>query len=1151
MISLDNLKTTINAIKCLLSDYPKKKDIPTKLPNPSSLTFTGVATGSYDGSEARTVEIPQGNVQPDWNQNNESAADHVKNRPFYTGDRVQTVLVEESTISFNKLSEGFYAAEFPSTFEATVGETYTVYWDGTAYECICANFESASYLGNPFIIDAGADTGEPFAIALYSASMKEIYTTDSSAAHTISISGFAEEVVKIDAKYLPFPFKPDEKSYLMFSSPNSFTLETATHTNTWNGTLEYFASDETWTIWDGASALPAAANGGEYVLYLRGTGNTVISGGSEWSLSGSNIACIGNIENLLDYATVELGEHPTMANDCYNGMFSFCVSLTQAPELPATTLVDGCYANMFNYCTGLTQAPELHSTTLARSCYNSMFYHCTSLAQAPALPATTLADSCYTLMFAGCTSLTHLPALPANTLTEYCYQSMFVDCSSLKLSANKTGEYIQEYRIPSSGDGVTSANALGGMFGSTGGTFTGDPQINTTYYLSSDNMIVRGNDLANLNGYVKTIIDASAVNKATLEADVSAAGFTKNTGTYSKPAGGIPKTDLASAVQSSLDKADRVDTLVPDSATAQNQLADKLFVYAQTGQVTPLFANSTADCTDTTKVYVLPDGYIYGYVNSTWTNTGHQFTSLDTLEKVIDATCDIETVSGGNYNLLKVSEVSFSSRLQDNTAGIVASTATNIVTGWIPVRQGKYYAVSALVDGIKDAAAGDGRIFVQRINAKKADGTILVYNRYPTELLTELSRGKAYSVPADATHMMFHIQIQDRTPQSLDISTSAKLKAFEPMIVEGDTAVLAVSNSIDFAYVDGDEEIPSEVAYTLKHDPTKQDKVSVSPYYRNVDYHMIPTAYYKGVGTNYTTAFDADTQYASFISAWDALISDHSGYVTKTDLGLCSDETQSLYLYDFKPVRAKEQLTPIPKVIITAGQHGNEKANVFGLYYFIDNLLNNWFKHPALEYLRTNVELLIVPVVNPSGFNNKTYKNSNGVNINRNYDAGWVLVDDPTSDQYGGAEPFDQPESRIIRDLILDNLDASLVIDYHVCSSAAAASLDVMTYYGVCPTNDKYYKRMIDVAAHQLTAISTNFNHDYSLGAPDTLSGYIVIYSGAGILRQWVTDQNVIGVLVEGLTGLPNQTVYAANAFKANEELLVNYILTALNYLKG
>lgn len=40
------------------------------------------------------------------------------------------------------------------------------------------------------------------------------------------------------------------------------------------------------------------------------------------------------------------------------------------------------------------------------------------------------------------------------------------------------------------------------------------------------------------------------------EATVSGWGFTKNTGTYSKPSGGIPKTDLASAVQSSLTNAD-------------------------------------------------------------------------------------------------------------------------------------------------------------------------------------------------------------------------------------------------------------------------------------------------------------------------------------------------------------------------------------------------------------------------------------------------------------------------------------------------------------------------------------------------------------------------------------------------------------------
>ena len=36
----------------------EKSDIPTTLPNPNALTFTGAVTGSYDGSTAKTVNIP-------------------------------------------------------------------------------------------------------------------------------------------------------------------------------------------------------------------------------------------------------------------------------------------------------------------------------------------------------------------------------------------------------------------------------------------------------------------------------------------------------------------------------------------------------------------------------------------------------------------------------------------------------------------------------------------------------------------------------------------------------------------------------------------------------------------------------------------------------------------------------------------------------------------------------------------------------------------------------------------------------------------------------------------------------------------------------------------------------------------------------------
>lgn len=51
------------------------------------------------------------------------------------------------------------------------------------------------------------------------------------------------------------------------------------------------------------------------------------------------------------------------------------------------------------------------------------------------------------------------------------------------------------------------------------------------------------------------ILNKPTIPSAVTESTVSGWGFTKNTGTYSKPSTGIPKTDLASDVQKSLEKA--------------------------------------------------------------------------------------------------------------------------------------------------------------------------------------------------------------------------------------------------------------------------------------------------------------------------------------------------------------------------------------------------------------------------------------------------------------------------------------------------------------------------------------------------------------------------------------------------------------------
>ena len=196
MVSLDNLKTVINAIKCLLTDYPKKKDIPTKLPNPNALNFTGAFTGSYDGSETLTVEI--------LNATKPLTYDYMPEG--YPKKTMGTVtLMEEQVVAFSQEGEGpLYYGRPADTFEIVKGKTYTVNWDGTEYECLGSIFNRRiRFLGNLSIMGEGEDTGEPFLYSSFSPTRGEFVTLDTSASHTISVKRIEETVTPIAEEFLP------------------------------------------------------------------------------------------------------------------------------------------------------------------------------------------------------------------------------------------------------------------------------------------------------------------------------------------------------------------------------------------------------------------------------------------------------------------------------------------------------------------------------------------------------------------------------------------------------------------------------------------------------------------------------------------------------------------------------------------------------------------------------------------------------------------------------------------------------------------------------------------------------------------------------------------------------------------------------------
>ena len=258
------------------------------------------------------IDPPQSGVQPDWNQNDETQPDYVKNRPFYTGNPVETVLVEEITVEFAEGSGGFQ-----STFEATAGETYKVSWDGTVYECTCVNFTDFLAIGNLSIIEAGSDTGEPFLVYVFNGQGIEIHTADTSASHTFSISGFAQEVVKIDEKYLPDNIATKSE------------VEVAQNTANSNKEVLYsaFSSAVTFT----------------FDKQTSGRDTFVFNGVNYYKISDFNPAP----ENVMSFnGTAENGDKQsriTIGSNCVEYGFFIVVASSGACSLPITDTVTGSF----------------------------------------------------------------------------------------------------------------------------------------------------------------------------------------------------------------------------------------------------------------------------------------------------------------------------------------------------------------------------------------------------------------------------------------------------------------------------------------------------------------------------------------------------------------------------------------------------------------------------------------------------------------------------------------------------------------------------------------------------------------------------------------------------------------------------------------
>lgn len=176
----------------------------------TTLSITGKsADAKVTGDAIRALSEEVADLpQSDWNQNDSTAADYVKNRPFYTGDPVETEIIPETTVIFSKM-DGLMATSWPESFDLINGQTYTISWDGTDYVCTGILFNgTVPVLGNLGIAGVGENTGEPF--IFLNEGQWLVTSTESVTEHVIGIKAGTTPIVTLNEKYLP---KASENGY--------------------------------------------------------------------------------------------------------------------------------------------------------------------------------------------------------------------------------------------------------------------------------------------------------------------------------------------------------------------------------------------------------------------------------------------------------------------------------------------------------------------------------------------------------------------------------------------------------------------------------------------------------------------------------------------------------------------------------------------------------------------------------------------------------------------------------------------------------------------------------------------------------------------------------------------------------------------------
>lgn len=342
------------------------------------------------------------------------------------------------------------------------------------------------------------------------------------------------------------------------------------------------------------------------------------------------------------------------------------------------------------------------------------------------------------------------------------------------------------------------------------------------------------------------------------------------------------------------------------------------------------------------------------------------------------------------------------------TTGAVESQILLSVSDWIPVVAGQVYTVTghgASASAIRVGYYKAGKVF------------------HATALLTQGSAPSQFTPPATVAFVRLVVHDDARNAVQMNAGTTAL--PYEPA---------------------GRVALKSEY---LPYVPPAETKVSRPRPILDTD---VSQPYLTHVTQPDLNSVINTTTVAKVYEMWDALVTAHPGYVTRTHMG---DDAWGfpIYRYDLKPVpipnvggqpiAEARHPAPLHRVLIANSSHGFERQPVWTTHRLAKAMCEDWATSPAMAALRFNTHLTVVPIACPTGWTDGTRINRNGVDPARNFPTGWVQGTQGTP-TYGGVSPASELETQYMLALLDE------------AGPTAVAAIDFHTYLGIAGTQEQF-----------------------------------------------------------------------------------------------